>query len=129
MSRYEKGANFEREIMNEFWKHGWAAMRSAGSGAVSMPVPDVIGIRKNRLVLIECKTTKSNRLSLKKAILSLKRFSEISGGKAYIGIKFYKEKPRFFDIDEILSRKNFTISLNDSYLTLDSILGEQRILR
>lgn len=126
MTRYEKGANFERELVNKFYEHGWAAMRAAGSGSIM--APDVIGMKNGKIVVIECKATKKDRLSLKDAILSMKRISEISGARAYIAVKFHKERARFFDVQKLLSKKNFTISLNDSYLSFEALIGEQRTL-
>ena len=126
MSRYEKGANFERELVNGFYEHGWTAMRAAGSGSVM--APDVIGMKNGRIVIIECKATKQDRLSLKDAILNMKKISDISGARAYIAVKFYKEKPRFFDVEKLLLKDNFTISLNDTYLSFDALVGRQRIL-
>lgn len=128
MTRYEKGANFERELVAKFWGHDWASMRAAGSGTTPFPVPDVIGIRDNKIIIVECKTTKKDRLSLKKDILSLKRFSDICKAKAYIAIKFYKKEPRFFDLDKLLSKGNYTITIHDQFLNFESILGEQKIL-
>lgn len=128
MTNYQKGAKFERYIVTEFWKHGWAAMRAAGSGTVGFPVPDVIGIKNRKIIAIECKTTRKDRINLKKAVLNLKRFSDISRARAYIAVKFYKKKPVFFDIEEIVSRGNYTVSLNDTHLSPDSILGEQSTL-
>ena len=128
MSRYEKGANFERELVAKFWRHGWASMRAAGSGTSSFPVPDVIGIRGDKIIIVECKTTKKDRLSLKKAILSLKKFSDICDGKAYIAIKFFKKEPRFFELNKLLLRKGYTVTIHDRFLNLDSLLGEQKTL-
>ncbi|RLI96025.1 MAG: hypothetical protein DRO92_00420 [Candidatus Altiarchaeales archaeon] len=128
MSRYSKGANFEREIVRGLWKRGWAAMRATGSGSVSFPVPDVIAIKDGNVLLIECKTTKKERINLKKAVESLKSFSDISGGSGYIVIKFPKSEPRFYEIDYLLSRKNFTITDRDKYLTIDAVIGKQMLL-
>ncbi len=128
MTNYEKGANFERDIVNEFWRHGWAAMRSAGSGTIGFPVPDVIGVKEGDVIAVECKTTRKDRINLKKAILSLEEFSEISRARSYIAVKFYKKKPRFFNIKERISDGNYAISVNDSHMSLDSILGEQTTL-
>ena len=128
MSRYEKGANFERHVVGKFWECGWAAMRAAGSGTTAFPVPDVIGISGSKVIIVECKTTKKDRLSLKKGILSLKKFADICSARAYIAIKFYKKEPRFFDLDELLVGKNYTITIHDQFLNFDSILGEQEIL-
>jgi Holliday junction resolvase len=128
MNRYAKGANFEREIVADLWSHGWASMRAAGSGTTSYPVPDVIGAKNGRLVLIECKTTKSDRLSLKKNILALEEFRKLSGGEAYITIKFYKKPARFYNIKPIIEKNKYTITINDTFLNIDSILFEQTTL-
>ncbi|RLI88107.1 MAG: hypothetical protein DRO76_01350 [Candidatus Altiarchaeales archaeon] len=128
MTRYEKGANFERELVAKFWEHGWASMRAAGSGTTSFPVPDVIGIKDNKIIIVECKTTKKDRLSLKKDILALKKFSGICNGNAYIAIKFYKKGPRFFDLNKLLSKGDYTITIHDQFLDLESILGKQKTL-
>jgi Holliday junction resolvase len=128
MTNYQKGARFERDIVNEFWRHGWAAMRAAGSGTVGFPVPDVIGAKDHRIIAVECKTTRKDRISLKNAVLNLKRFSDISQARAYIAVKFYKQKPAFFDIEGLISGKGYTVSVNDRHLSLDSILGEQSTL-
>jgi Holliday junction resolvase len=128
MNRYAKGANFEREIVTDLWSHGWASMRAAGSGTTSYPVPDVIGARNGRLVLIECKTTKSDRLSLKQNILALEEFRKLAGGEAYIAIKFYKKPARFYNIKPIIEKNKYTITINDTFLNIDSILFEQTTL-
>lgn len=125
MTRYEKGANFERELVNKFYEHGWAAMRAAGSGSIM--APDVVGMKGGKIVVIECKVTKQEKISLKDAILSMKKISEISGAKTYIAVKFYKEKPKFFDVKKLLLKKNFTISLNDTYLSFEALIGEQKV--
>ncbi len=126
MTRYEKGANFERELVNKFYEHGWTAMRAAGSGSIM--APDVIGMKNGDIVVIECKATKKDRLSLKDAIVGMKKISEISGARAYIAVKFYKEKPRFFDIAKLMLKKNFTVSLDDTYLSFEALIGEQKTL-
>ncbi|OYT42097.1 MAG: hypothetical protein B6U86_01005 [Candidatus Altiarchaeales archaeon ex4484_43] len=125
MTNYQKGARFERDIVNELWEHGWAAIRAAGSGTVGFPVPDVIGIKDRKVIVIECKATRKDKINLKKAALSLKKLSDISKARAYIAVKFYKKRPRFFDIETLISRGNYSVSSNDNHLSLDSILGEQ----
>ncbi len=123
-----KGANFEREIVKAFWEVGWAAVRAAGSGTTKYPVPDVIAVKDKRIILVECKTTKKDRLNIKKAAESLKKYADLSGGNAYIAIKFYKTKPRFYEINNLLSRKSYTVTDTDQYLSMDAIIGKQKIL-
>ena len=128
MRSYEKGVRFERALVHKFWKCGWSAIRSAGSGSVNLPVPDVIAMKDGKIILIECKSTHKDRLSLGKAIRSLSEFRKRSGGRAYLAIKFQGRGERFFDIDAISNRNGYTISTSDDYLTLDTILGHQKIL-
>jgi len=125
MTRYEKGAKFERALVHKFWEHGWTAMRAAGSGTTSLPAPDVIAIRDEDIILVECKSTSREKLNLKGAILSLHEFSRISGGGAYIAVKFLRKEPRFYRVDKFLQRKKFTVSTKDDYQNFDTILGRQ----
>lgn len=125
MTRYEKGAKFERALVHKFWEHGWTAMRSAGSGNTSLPSPDIIALKDRKIILVECKSTAREKLNLKGAILSLYDFSKISGGRAYIAIKFLRKDPRFYSIDGFLQRKRFTVSIKDDFMGFDTILGRQ----
>ena len=128
MNRYAKGANFERKIVSDFWAHGWASMRAAGSGTISFPVPDVIAVKDGRIIAVECKTTSKDRLSLKKEILEMKTFMDICKGEAYIAIKFHKKEPRFYGIAKILGQGDYTIAESDPFLSFDVILSEQKTL-
>ena len=125
MTRYERGANFERELVSMFWSHGWTAIRVAGSGTTSNPTPDVLAIKDGAVVAVECKTTRKDRLSLGAAIKALRKYSVAAGVRAYISIKFLREEPRFYDVSELFSRKNNTISKKDDYITFDVLTEKQ----
>lgn len=127
MRYYQKGATFERELVRKFWENGWTAIRAAGSGS-NYPVPDVIAIKDRDIVAVECKATKKEKLNLKKDTLTLKKFADVSKAKAYIGIKFNREKPRFYPIDKICSKKSYTISLRDGYIGFDTLIKRQERL-
>jgi Holliday junction resolvase len=128
MSNYQKGARFERDIVTELWGRGWTAVRAAGSGSVGYPVPDVVGMRDGELIAIECKSSRKNKVYLEEAIMNLKVFADISGARAYIGVKFLKKKPMFFNIRQLIAEKHYNLSVDDPHLTLDVILGEQAVL-
>jgi Holliday junction resolvase len=123
-SRYEKGANFERALVEKFQKEGFIAMRAAGSGTIKFVIPDVVAIKGEKIFLIECKTTKKKSLSLKEPILSLKKILPISRkAKIFLAVKFPREKARFFPLKKLGKKKNFTISIKDNeYLTFEDIL-------
>ncbi|ODS41221.1 hypothetical protein BEH94_09270 [Candidatus Altiarchaeales archaeon WOR_SM1_SCG] len=127
-TQYHKGVNFEREIVHKFWNNGWAAMRAAGSGTIAVLVPDIIAIKNNDVIAVECKTTTNDRLSLKKDITQLLEFSGITGARTYIAIKFLREKPRFYKVEAFVLKNKYTISVKDAYLGFESLIGEQMML-
>lgn len=125
---YKKGANFERELVSLFWGHGWAAVRAAGSGSTKYPVPDVIAVRDGEVVIVECKTTSKEKFHAKSAVEGLKAFARISGARAFVSLKFDREKPRFYDICEMLVAEEYTITKSTEYLSFDALIGRQKRL-
>lgn len=125
---YKKGADFERSLVNLFWERGWAALRVAGSGSTSHSVPDILAIKDNHVLAIECKVTAKDRLSIKKAVEGLKNFTYRSGAKSFIAIRFYGCRPRFYDLLGLIVCGNYTIKKSDPFLSLDAIIGEQTLL-
>lgn len=63
MTRYDKGARSERELLNILDRQGYSVLRSAGSGVNALS-PDLIAIRKGRLIAIECKAWERGSLAL-----------------------------------------------------------------
>jgi len=84
--------------------------------------------KNGKTILIECKTTKKDRLSLKTNMLELKKFADISGGDAYIAIRFYRKEQRFYSLEKQLTKGNYTITEKDPFMSLDTILSEQERL-
>lgn len=126
--RYQKGAGFERDLVNLFWKRGWTAIRVAGSGSVPLPVPDVLAISPGRVIALEAKTTGKDRLSLKKNVLGLKRFMDKSGCEGYIAVKFDRITPRFYSIESFKERGNYAITKKTGCLDFETLLGSQSTL-
>ncbi len=63
MTRYDKGARSERELLNILDQKGYSVLRSAGSGVNALS-PDLIAIRKGKGMIIECKAWEKGSLSL-----------------------------------------------------------------
>lgn len=103
-------------------------MRAAGSGTSVFPVPDVIAVKDGRVIIVECKTTKKDRLSLKGAMMQLKQFADISGGEAYIAIRFHRKEMRFYPLEKMLQKRNHTITISEPFYSLDTVLSEQKQL-
>ncbi|VVB52478.1 Holliday junction resolvase Hjc [uncultured archaeon] len=126
---YRKRADFERQLIGLLWKHGWAAMRAAGSGSTKWSVPDVLAVKNGRVLAFECKSTTKDRLSLKGAVEGIKEFSYVSGAKTYLAVKFNREKPRFYDIIHLILDGNYTVKDTMKYETLETVLGVQGTLK
>jgi len=124
-ARYKKGSDFERFIVNSFWERGWVALRAAGSGKTDKPLPDVVAVKAGRIILIECKTTTKDRLSLKDAVENLLDFSRIAGGEAYLAIRFFRKHARFYSIYDVIKSGNYTLKETDKFIDFETILGEQ----
>ncbi|MFC2154761.1 Holliday junction resolvase Hjc [Candidatus Altiarchaeota archaeon] len=127
-NRYRRGADFERELVSMFWDHGWSALRAAGSGTTTYPVPDVVAFSEKHALAVECKTTGKDRLSLRKAVLALQRFLENTRAIGVIAVKFLRKEPRFYTLDMIERRGNYTIHVRDPYLSFDALVGAQKRL-
>ena len=126
MTFYAKGANFERSLVRRFWDSGFTALRAAGSGSAPFPIPDIIAMKGQRVIIIECKTTKKTAFRLdKNDVEKLETFRSRADCEAYIAVKFDREKPRFFPLDLLSSRK---ISKSDTSISFDTLIGLQQTL-
>jgi Holliday junction resolvase len=89
MKAKAKGSNAERELIHAFWKHGWAAIRTAGSGSNHYPSPDIIAGNALRRIALECKATREIKQYLtKKEVDELKEYSQKFGAEPWIAVKF-----------------------------------------
>ena len=89
MSLKSKGTNAERDLVRLFWSVGWAAIRSAGSGSMHYPSPDVLVGNKIRKLAIEAKATKDVKKYIPKEDLAdLINFSSYFGAEPWVAIKF-----------------------------------------
>jgi holliday junction resolvase Hjr len=107
MSRKSKGINAERQLIHKFWSVGWAAIRVAGSGSISYPVPDVLAGNNLRKLAIECKASREKeRYLTKDQVNELKEFSKIFGAEAWIAVKFDKEEWYFLMLEDLKETNN-----------------------
>ncbi|MBL7169767.1 MAG: hypothetical protein ISS48_02015 [Candidatus Aenigmarchaeota archaeon] len=88
IKRYVKGAQAERELAKELMKEGFAVIRAAGSGG-SISTPDLVAIKKGRVLVFECKAWKTTpRLKPKE----YKQFSEWCSKAGGMGFLAWKNK-------------------------------------
>ena len=102
MSVKTKGSNAERELLHMFWNRGFACIRSAGSGSMKYPGPDLIASNKVRKLAVECKTTKKNKQYLDKHdVEQLKEFCNIFGAEPWFAVKFSRMEWLFLSFEDI----------------------------
>ncbi len=97
-----KGSDAERNLLHIFWTKGFAAVRSAGSGSMKYPGPDLIVGNKIRRLAIECKSTKNKKQYLKEDDLKqLRDFCDIFGAEPWFAVKFSKKNWLFVSLEDI----------------------------
>ncbi len=107
MNWKNKGINAEREIVKMFWLKGWACFRSAGSGSMRFPGPDIIAGNKIRKVAVECKTCSGLSVYLgNDDFQQLVEFSKIFGAEPWFAIKFDKIDWFFISPEDLLKTGN-----------------------
>ena len=102
MSLKSKGSNAERELLHMFWSKGWACIRSAGSGSMKYPGPDLLVGNKVRRMAIECKCTKKDKVYLDEHdVKQLKEFSNVFDARSFFAVKFSRKEWLFLSLEDI----------------------------
>lgn len=97
-----KGSNAERELVKLFWEKRWAAIRSAGSGSMHYPSPDLLVSNAIRRLAIEVKSTKDNKKYFKnEEVKQLINFSKYFGAEPWIAVKFQKQNWVFINPENL----------------------------
>jgi Holliday junction resolvase len=104
MSRYRKGARYERELIDYLWEEGFAVVRVAGSGASKKqlqdgkrPLPDLVAGRKGVVYAVACRFTKEKKAYFKRhEIEELREFSRIFGCTPIVAVRFKGNKDWVF---------------------------------
>ena len=60
MSNYRQGSSFENEVAARLTRCGFFVTRAAGSGTADRAQADLVAIRDDRIVIVECKTYRSD---------------------------------------------------------------------
>jgi len=107
MSSKSKGSQAERELLHMFWSRNWACLRSAGSGSMKYPGPDLIAGNKTRRLAIECKSTKKKKKYLEEYDISqLRDFCSIFGAEPWFAVRFAGKEWLFLSLEDIEKTKN-----------------------
>ncbi len=121
-SRRKKGFRAERELMELFKKLGFWGARIPVS-AVGQPLPDILIFHNRKVIGVEVKSTKSQKLMLyKKDFDNLLEWLENMvmenfNAQAWIGVRFRGGIWRFYRVREGLEK--ITCDKNSGYALVD----------
>ena len=102
MGNKSKGSNAERELLHMFWSKGWATIRSAGSGSMKYPGPDLLVGNLVRRMSIECKSSKTDKIYLSEYdVNQLKEFSKVFDARPWFAAKFFRKEWLFVGIEDL----------------------------
>ena len=118
MSVKTKGTKAERELLHLFWSKGWAALRSAGSGSMKYPGPDLLVGNKARRLAIECKSSKSTKIYLDEHDMQqLREFSNIFDARSFFAVRFARKEWLFLGLEDVeKTKKGYVIDLEKAEL-------------
>ncbi len=131
MTRYEKGARGERELLNEFYVRKYSVMRSAGSGVNSVS-PDIIALKGGKGFAFECKAWDNTSLSIEPDKYEvLMEWEKNTGMETFIAWRMNGKGWFFMRLNELKkTEKNYTVTRNTAMQisrTLKEILEEEML--
>jgi len=96
-----------------FWSNGFAALRSAGSGSMKYPGPDLLVGNKTRRMAIECKSSRNSKIYLDEHDVSqLKDFSNVFDARPWFAVRFLRKDWLFLAIEDLeKTPKGYVIDL------------------
>lgn len=119
INKKAKGSNFERDLIHSFFANGWVAMRSAGSGSMQYPSPDILAGNNLRRLAIECKAVNdTKKYFTRKEIDDLVYFANKFGAEAWVAVRFDRIDWFFLNIDDL--------ELKDKSYFVDVIIAKRK---
>jgi holliday junction resolvase Hjr len=102
MNRKSKGTNAERDLIHWFFENDWVAIRSAGSGSMQNPSPDILAGNNLRRLAIECKAVNdTKKYFTTKEIEELVYFANKFGAEPWVGVRFDRIDWFFLTIEDL----------------------------
>lgn len=130
MTRYAKGANAERELLQQLFDAGFSVARVAGSGVSAFNPPDLLAFSKTKKLGFECKAWGSSSLTIPAdQFESLVKWCENAACEAVIAWKFPR-KGWFFLSPQSFHKtgKAYAVSLRNAKsqaIDFGVLVGEQ----
>ncbi len=115
MTRYSKGARYERELLATFYGRGYSVVRSAGSGVNSLS-PDLVVIKEGKGIAFECKAWASTSVTIDpEKYQSLMQWQDNTKMDTYIAWRMNGQGWFFIRLSELYkAEKNYTITMKET---------------
>jgi Holliday junction resolvase len=128
MDRKSKGTNAERDLIHKFNDAGWVAIRSAGSGSMKYPSPDILAGNNLRRLAIECKAVNDIKKYLtKKEVDELVFFANKFGAEPWIAVRFDRLDWFFLMIEDLeTTNSSYAVDIKrakDKGLSFEQLIG------
>ena len=104
IKKYRKGYRGEIELVHILSEKGWLVIRSPRSGRISLPSPDIIALKKGRVVVFEVKMRREAFVMDQGQINQLARWKK-EGADAYVAWKIPRIGWRFLKISDVIQNK------------------------
>ncbi|GIU69393.1 MAG: hypothetical protein KatS3mg002_0629 [Candidatus Woesearchaeota archaeon] len=113
MNKKAKGSNAERDLIHRFFLNDWVAIRSAGSGSMQYPSPDILAGNNLRRLAIECKAVNdTKKYFTKKEIEELVYFAKKFGAEPWVAVRFDRIDWFFLNVEDLeLKDKSFFVDV------------------
>lgn len=102
---YRKGYMSERELVHKLHKKGFMVVRTPRSGRMNIPLPDIIAVKKGRIIVIECKSRKNGFTVPMDQLEQLRKWESLGGASAFIGWKIPYKGWSFLKLNDVVMNK------------------------
>ena len=109
MTRYQKGASAERELLNSLYEKGFAVIRAAGSGVNALG-PDLVVLKGDRALAFECKSGYESGLSIEEEqYKKISEWAERTSFPIYVAWRINREGWFFILPSELRKTENHRV--------------------
>jgi holliday junction resolvase Hjr len=132
MNKKAKGTNAERELIHQFFANKWVAIRSAGSGCMQNPSPDILAGNNLRRLAIECKAVNDTKKYFTgKEIEELVFFANSFGAEPWVAIRFDRVDWFFLNVEDLQkTSKSYFVDVKmakDKGLSFGQLIGNSAL--
>jgi holliday junction resolvase Hjr len=129
LNRKSKGTNAERDLIHKFFDNDWVAIRSAGSGSMQNPSPDILAGNNTRRLAIEAKAVNDlKKYFTAKEVDELVYFANKFGAEPWVAVHFDRIDWFFLNIEDLeKTEKSYLVDIKIAKrkgLSFEQLIGK-----